>query len=77
MYSLVCLSSTQEIKNRSLGDFYVGGACPKEEMIKFWERSEMYSGYKKNPKCFQRSHFQCIFISWDFLVHTAAMGGSS
>ena len=30
--------------------FRVGKAWPKEEVIKFWGKPGLYSGYKNNPK---------------------------
>ena len=34
--------------SRSSGNFYVSRACPKEEVITFWERSISYS--QENPE---------------------------
>ena len=59
-YVFRCIHMSPKVINRSFCNFYVGWPLPKEKVIKFGERSELYPGYKKISN-FQR-------ICNDFLV---------
>ena len=50
--------------------FYVGMALLKEEIIKFWKRSQSYSGYEKSPifKSLIFNVFAITFIFWLTLI---------
>ena len=54
----------------------MGKVGQKEGVVKFWERSISYSGYKKKIQNFQRSHFQCIFSDFGFLDITPTVKGT-
>ena len=43
----ICLCDKSKRNEQILIKFYMGRACLKKGVIKFWERSRSHSGYKK------------------------------
>ena len=52
----VCVHGNVKSNEWIFLDFYVRMAGLKEEVLKFWERSGSYSGYKNDPAFLERLH---------------------